>query len=57
MEVNRELPRWPEYRMRERQWLPHEQAASCVHDGGLRRIVLGLEDYLAVRGTTTAAAR
>ena len=39
LEVDEELPRWPEMEERERKWLPLDDAARQVEDDGLGAII------------------
>jgi 8-oxo-dGTP pyrophosphatase MutT (NUDIX family) len=45
--VNEELDDWPEREMRERRWLPPEQAAQAVDEPDLKALILSAPQWLA----------
>jgi 8-oxo-dGTP pyrophosphatase MutT (NUDIX family) len=46
LEVEEELPVWPESFFRERRWMSVEEAASLVDQEGLRRLIRQVPGYL-----------
>jgi hypothetical protein len=46
LEVEEELPEWPESFFRERRWMSVEEAAALVDQKGLRRLIRLVPGYL-----------
>ncbi len=42
---------WPESGMRNRQWLPHNEAAELIEEQDLRKLIESLPDILSKKGS------
>ena len=55
MRVTGQRRRWPEYKQRETRWFAPAEAASCVHEAELARLIEGLDALLRWRAEAQAA--
>ncbi len=57
LQVEKELPKWPEARDREREWMPPEQAAALAFEAGLGRFLATLSSESVVGATAKPSRR